>query len=102
MDFESVEKWIGEIQPEFRNLLVLNLLIKDKLKFEDISKQYVRYLETRDKDGRDLICELTTSLVQHRNPKLVGGAKSEKKAYMDDKAIKAIRRTKLFPETATV
>lgn len=98
MDFEKVEEWLGSIDPGFRNLMIFNLLVKGKLKYEDLSKQYVRYLEERDKDGRDLIAELATSLVQHRNPKMVGGAtKADRKAFMDEKAIKAIRRTRLFP-----
>ena len=102
MEFEKVEQLISEIHPEYRSLLILNLFKSGKLKFEDISKQYVKYLESKDSDNRDLICELCVSLVQHRNPKLVGGTKSEAKEFMENKAVKAIRRTNIFPETATV
>lgn len=101
MRFDEIQSELEKWDTQFVNHLILELMKKGKVNFTDLSKQYVAYLEFERVDQRDLTAELAVSLVQHRNPKLVGGkTEKERKEFMDNKALTALRRTRLFPETA--
>jgi hypothetical protein len=102
LTFEQLENELSSLDKDYLKVMIFNLLVKGNLKYDELSELYVRYLERTRKDNRDLITELAVSLVQHRNPKIVGGNKKDKKEFMDNKAINAIKRTKLFPENAGI
>lgn len=99
LDFAELEKQLGSLEKGFLNLMLFNLMKKGKLDYIELSKQYVRYLESEKEDARTLVCDLGYSLMHHRHPDLVGGkTKEEKLKFTNEKAISALKRTHLFPD----
>ena|ERR1700748_1420249 len=99
LDFEELEKQLSQLEKGFLNLMLFNLMKKGKLDYIELSKQYVRYLESEKEDARTLVCDLGYSLMHHRYPDAVGGkTKKEKLDFINEKAISALRRSKIFPD----
>jgi hypothetical protein len=99
MDFAQLEKEVGKLEPIFINLLLFNLMKNRKLSFDTISKQYVKYLESEREDKMQLTNDLAFSLMHHRYPHIVGGeTKEEQLKFIHEKAIDALKRTRLFPD----
>lgn len=99
--FDELQKELGELSKPFLHLMLMNLMEKKKIDFVELSETYVRHLERQKSDNWSLTADLAYSLMHHRHPELVGGAtKKEKQDFIDEKALSALRRTKLFPETA--
>lgn len=99
MDFAQLEKEIGKLDKMFINLLLFNLMKNGKISFRELSEQYVQYLESERQDKMQLTNDLAFSLMHHRYPHVVGGkTKEEKLTFIHEKAIDALKRTRLFPD----
>lgn len=99
LDFAELEKQLSQLDRQFLNLMLFNLMKKGKLNFHDLSGQYVAYLESENKDAAQLTHDLAYSLIHHRHPDAVGGkTKEDKLKFINEKAISALKRSRMYPD----
>lgn len=101
LDFNQLQTELEALDKQFLGLMIFNLLKKGKLDYIDLSLRYVSYLESEKRDASHLTADLAYSLMHHRHPELVGGeTEQEKQDFINEKALSALHRTRLFPENA--
>ena len=99
MTFDEIQSELEKCDKGFINQLFYELLLKEKVNFNDLSNRYVAYLEKNKKDDWQLTVDLAYSLMHHRYPDVVGGkTKEDRLNFINSKAIDALKKTKLFPE----
>lgn len=85
---------LSNLDPDDVKHIFFNLLKNKTVSFTDLSKVYVDYLESNEKENKNLICELGFSLVMFKE-KQTGGTWEQ----ANKKASKALIRSGLFAGT---
>lgn len=94
VDLSKLSDHLKIIRKDELTAIIFDLIKSKTLSFTDFTKIYVSYLEEKDDDNKDLICELGYSLVQYKDAETAGT-----KEQLELKANKAIIASGLFSGT---